>query len=156
MTWFEASNHSTAVVPATREDVWAVLVDPQLLPRLTPFLTRIDVDGDHWRWEMTRIPVLSTSFEPSFTEQMTFTDRERIEWKHDPPAGRRERAGVAGWYALADADGGTRLEIQLSVRADLPLPRVAKPAVTTAMKSVIAGMGKKFGDNLLHHLRGSR
>jgi carbon monoxide dehydrogenase subunit G len=154
MAWFEASNHSEAIVPAEREAVWQALTDPDLLPKLTPFLRHITVDGDHWRWELRKVPILSTSLDPSFTEKMTFTDRSRIEWTHDPPAGRRERAGVEGWYVLEDAEGGsTRLEIKIGVKADLPFGRFAKPAVTAAMRAVLAGMGKRFGDNLLAHLR---
>jgi len=152
MAWFEASNHSEAVVPADRKEVWAALTDPELLPRLTPFLRHIEVDGDHWRWELTKVPILTISLTPSFTELMTFTEPTRIEWTHDP-GDRRERVGVEGWYALEETpDGGTRLEIKIGVKADLPLSRYAKPAVTAAMRAVLAGMGKRFGDNLLDHL----
>ncbi len=152
MAWFEASNHSEAVVPADRKEVWAALTDPDLLPKLTPFLRHIEVDGDHWRWELTKIPILTTSLTPSFTELMKFTEPTRIEWTHDP-RGRRERVGVDGWYALDEAPGGgTHLEIRIGVKAELPLSRYASPAVTAAMRTVLAGMGKRFGDNLLHHL----
>jgi hypothetical protein len=48
--------------------------------------------------------------------------------------------------------GGTHLEITIGVKADLPLSRYASPAVTAAMRTVLAGMGKRFGDNLLRHL----
>ncbi len=152
MAWFEASNHSEAVVAADRKEVWAALTDPELLPKLTPFLRHIEVDGDHWRWELSRVPILSTSLTPSFTERMTFTEPTRIVWTHDPGS-RRERVGVEGWYGLEEAaDGGTHLEIKIGVRADLPLSRFAKPAVTAAMRAVLGGMGKRFGDNLLDHL----
>jgi len=152
MAWFEASNHSEAIVPAQREDVWAALTDPVLLPHLTPFLRHIEVDGDHWRWDLAKVPLLSATLDPTFTEKMTFTDGKRIEWSHDPPAGRRERTGVEGWYELADHDRGTHLEIKIGVKADLPVSRYAKPAVVTAMRAVLAGIGKRFGENLLHHL----
>ncbi len=151
MAWFEASNHSEAVVAADRKEVWAALTDPELLPKLTPFLRHIEVDGDHWRWELSRVPILNTSLTPSFTERMTFDEPTRIVWTHDPQ-GRRERVGVEGWYALEEAGAGTRLEIKIGVKAELPLSRFAKPAVTAAMRAVLAGMGKRFGDNLLDHL----
>ena len=152
MGWFETSTESEAVVEAARADVWAALVDPDLLPKLTPFLRHIEVDGDHWRWELTRVPILGASLQPTFTEKMTFDEGRLIEFTHDPPPGRRERAGVEGWYKLKDAEGGTHLAISLGVRADLPIARVARPAVVAAMKGVLAGMGRKFSANLLDHL----
>jgi carbon monoxide dehydrogenase subunit G len=152
MAWFKTSTASEAVVRADRADVWAALVDPELLPRLTPFLRHIEVDGDHWRWELTRIPILGASLQPTFTERMTFDEGRRIEFRHDPPAGVRERAGVEGWYHLEDAKGGTHLAISLGVEADLPIARVARPAVVAAMKGVLGGMGRRFSANLLDHL----
>ena len=152
MTWFRASIQSEAAVAASREEVWAVLTDPDLLVRLTPLLKRIVPDGDTWRWELARVPVLSTAISPVFTEQMTFTEPARIEFVHQPPSGTRERAGVEGWYSLRESGAGTKLQISLGVEVDLPLPGVAKPAVVTAMKGVLAGMGRKFSANLLHHL----
>ncbi|MEP6815937.1 MAG: SRPBCC family protein [Marmoricola sp.] len=152
MAWFTTSTRSEAVVRADRAAVWAALVDPDLLPKLTPFLRNIVVDGDHWRWELTRVPILGASLQPTFTERMTFDEGRRIEFKHDPPVGVREREGVEGWYALEDAKGGTHLAISLGVEVDLPISRLAKPAVTAAMKGVLAGMGRRFSANLLDHL----
>ncbi|MDQ6640973.1 MAG: SRPBCC family protein [Actinomycetota bacterium] len=167
MAWFKTSTRSEAVVAADRTDVWAALVDPDLLPRLTPFLRHIEVlpstlrrgsgqassgQAAHWRWELTRIPILGASLQPTFTEKMRFEEGCRIEFEHDPPAGVRERAGVEGWYHLADVEGGTHLAISLGVAADLPIGRIGKPAVVAAMKGVLAGMGSRFSANLLDHL----
>lgn len=152
MTRFTADNTSSALVRADRADIWAALTDADLLPRLTPFLRHIDVDGDHWRWELTKVPILGVSVVPTFTELMTFDEGRRIEFHHDPPEGVRERAGVEGWYSLEDADGGTRLGISLGVEVDLPISRLGRPAVTAAMKGVLAGMGRRFSANLLDHL----
>lgn len=154
MTWFTASTQSEAVINAARTDVWAALTDPVLLAKLTPFLRRIDVEGDHWRWDMGTVKILGASVSPTFTELMTFEEGATIDYRHDPPeGGTRERAGVDGWYHLEDAgEGRTRLAINLGVRVDLPLAKLAKPAVTTAMKGVLAGMGRKFSANLLDHL----
>jgi uncharacterized protein YndB with AHSA1/START domain len=159
MAWFKTSTQSEAVVRADRADVWAALVDPELLPRLTPFLRHIEVDpptspgqAAHWRWELTHVPILGASLQPTFTEKMTFDEGRRIEFTHDPPKGVRERAGVEGWYHLEDVEGGTHLAISLGVAADLPIAKMAKPAVIGAMKGVLAGMGRKFSANLLDHL----
>jgi hypothetical protein len=120
--------------------------------RLTPFVRSIDGSGDHWVWRMSGIHVLGHGFAPTFTERMTYDEPSRIEFHHDPPEGKPERAGVNGWYALAPADGGqTRLETSLEICVDLPLPRAAGPAVRRAMKGVMATMGDRFSKGLLDH-----
>ena len=152
MARFTASTRSEAVVQADRMKVWKVLTDPALLPQLTPYLRHIAVDGEHWRWEMVRIPVLNLEIAPSFTEKMTFEEGKRIEFTHDPPAGAKERAAAEGWYELRDTDKGTELSIDLSLAVDLPLPRAAAPAVNRVMQRVMDGMGDKFAANLLAHV----
>jgi hypothetical protein len=91
MARFSATTRNQAVVPAERAEIWRALTDPTLLPRLTPYLDRISVDGDRWRWEMSRLPVLSVSVAPSFTERMDFDPQERIDFTHAPPEGVDER-----------------------------------------------------------------
>ena len=152
MARFTASTRSDAVVRADRMKVWTVLTDPVLLPQLTPYLARIVVDGQHWRWEMVKLPVLNLTIAPSFTERMTFEEGKRIEFTHDPPAGAKERAAAEGWYELRDTDRGTELSIDLSLAVDLPLPRAAAPAVNRVMQRVMDGMGDKFAANLLAHV----
>ena len=152
MARFTASTRSDAVVQAERAEVWKVLTDPVLLPQLTPYLSRIVVDGEHWRWEMARLPVLNVTIAPSFTERMTFEEGKRIEFTHDPPAGTTERAAAEGWYELRDTDRGTELSIDLALAVDLPLPRAAAPAVNRVMQRVMDGMGDKFAANLLAHV----
>ena len=152
MTWFTATRTSEAVVTAEQQQVWDVLNDPAEVARLTPLVRRIEVDGDHWRWVMEEIPGLGISLAPSFTVLMEADEPERIAFTHDPPEGRRERAGVEGTYLLAEHAEGARLAMDLAVRVDLPLNRLAKPAVRTAMDGVLAGMGRGFSRNLLDRL----
>ena len=123
-----------------------------MLPRLTPLLHHIEADGDLWRWELTRIPVLGVSISPDFTERMVFDPPRRIDFTHAPPPGRRERAAAEGWYVLTEVDGGTRLAISLTVSVDLPLARAAGPAVRKVMGTVMARTGDRFAANLLRHL----
>lgn len=149
---FTASTSADAVVAADRAAIWAVLTDPALLARLTPFVRRISADGDAWFWEMSGLEVLNVGFAPKFTEAMTFTDLERIDFEHAPPSGVREKAGVRGHYVLEEVEGGTHLATLLEVTVDLPLPKVSAPAVRTAMKGVMATMGDRFSRNLLQHL----
>lgn len=152
MSRFAATTVSDAVVPAPRERIWDVLTDPVLLPRLTPLLRRIDVDGEHWRWHLSGLSVLGVGITPVFTERMAFREGERIEYTHAPPPGVVERAGAEGWYALADAQGGTRLTIRLTLCVDLPLSRLAAPAVRAVMGATMQAMGERFAANLLRHL----
>jgi carbon monoxide dehydrogenase subunit G len=153
MTEFTVRNRSSATVEADRPEIWQALTDPDLLPRLTPYLRRIDVDGDRWRWHLTRIPVLSAAVTPSFTEIMGFDEPSSITFEHDPER-VDERAGVAGEYHLADGRRGTDLRIDLAITLDLPFPRAARPAVHTAMRGVVGAMGRRFSTNLVRHLGG--
>jgi len=151
MTRFSARDQSTEVVQADQSALWKALTDPDLLPRLTPYLHSIDADGNCWRWNMARIPVLGVSVAPSFTERMTFDEPRRIEFTHDPEQGQ-EKAGVEGTYELEEVEGGTRLSIDIDICVDLPLPGMARGAVERAMGGVIAAMGRRFAANLLRHL----
>jgi carbon monoxide dehydrogenase subunit G len=152
MTRFSATTQADAVVGASRQAIWDVLVDPDLVARMTPFVRRITADGEHWRWEMSGLEVLGVGVAPAFTERMVLRDLERIEFHHDPPAGTTERSGVEGWYELSEAEGGTRLVTSLEITLDLPLPKVSSPAVTRAMRGVMGTMGDRFSANLLDHL----
>jgi carbon monoxide dehydrogenase subunit G len=153
MPSFSARTRAEAIVLAPQQDIWDVLVDPDLMARFTPFLKRITADGEHWRWEMSGLNVLGAKVAPAFTERMQFTEPDRIEFHHDPPAGTKEKAGVEGWYDLTPADGGgTTLVTELEITLDLPLPKVSGSAVRAAMRKVIDTMGDRFSQNLLEHL----
>jgi carbon monoxide dehydrogenase subunit G len=151
MADFTVRNTSAARVAADRADVWRALTDPDLLPHLTPYLRRIDADGDRWTWHLTRIPLLGAVVAPSFTEVMTFDEPGTIVFEHDPER-TDEKAGVSGRYRLAEASFATDLRIDLGITVDLPFPRAAGPAVRTAMRGVVAAMGSRFSSNLVRHL----
>jgi carbon monoxide dehydrogenase subunit G len=153
MAEFTVSNRSEATVDSGRDHVWAALTDPALLPRLTPYLRHIDADGDRWTWHLVRIPVLGAVVAPTFTEVMTFDEPTSIRFEHDP-ARTEESAGVTGDYRLSERGSGTHLRIDLAITVDLPFPRVAGPAVRTAMRGVVGAMGHRFSSNLVRHLRG--
>lgn len=157
MATFRATTASEAVVHAPRRSIWEALTDPGLLPRLTPFLESVHVAGDTWCWQMTRLPVVGLEVVPAFTERMVLIEPERIDFHHAPPPGHPERAGVDGWYVLTEqAPDRTHVAISLTVCVDLPLTRLASPAVTTAMRGVMATMGRRFAANLTHHLGAAR
>jgi carbon monoxide dehydrogenase subunit G len=152
VTSFSAQTHAEAIVLAPQQDIWDVLVDPTLMARFTPFLKDIRGEGEHWLWEMAGVNVLGLKVAPTFTERMVFTEPERIEFHHDPPAGTTEKAGVEGWYALTPTDDGTRLVTDLQITLDLPLPKASGRAVRAAMRKVIDTMGDRFSQRLLEHL----
>lgn len=152
MTWFSSKRSSSAVITADREQVWAVLTDPDAVADMTPLVRSVEVDGDHWRWSMDEVPGLGVSIAPAFTVRMESDEPSRLSFTHDPPEGERERAGVEGVYTLTEHEQGTLLDIDLEVRVDLPLAKLAKPAVRTAMDGVLATMGRGFGRALLDRL----
>ena len=152
MNQFSATTESTAVVAADRMKIWAALTDPVLLPTLTPLLKSIDAAGDLWRWHLVSISALGVRISPAFTERMHFTEGSKIVYEHEAPAGTVERTGADGWYDLSDVEGGTRLQISLTLHVDLPLPRSAGPAVRRVMTSTMGRTGDKFSENLLRHL----
>ena len=151
MNRFRARNTSDATLRSSPEQVWDVLTDPVLLPRLTPYLKSIDVDGDRWIWHLTRIPVMSATITPTFTEVMTFEKPTRIVFAHDPEK-TAERTGVEGTYLLKPDGSGTHVAIDLEIWCDLPLPRISRVAVQTVMHGVVAAMGKRFASNMLRQL----
>ncbi|MDX6357734.1 MAG: hypothetical protein QOH37_788 [Nocardioidaceae bacterium] len=154
MTAFTVRNRSSATVGATPAQVWDALTDPVLLTRLTPYLREIETDGDRWVWHLSRVPVLGIGIAPSFTEVMTFDRHSTITFTHDPDR-PDERAGVDGTYRLEPSGKGTELAIDLSITVDLPFPSLARPAVQTAMRGVVAAMGSRFSANLVRHLGAS-
>lgn len=155
MTAFTVRSRSGATVDAKPGQVWDALTDPDLLPRLTPYLREIEVNGNRWVWHLGPVPVLGIGIAPSFTEVMSFEPRSRITFTHDIER-PDERAGVGGTYRLMPAGTGTDLAIDLAITVDLPFPSMARPAVHTAMRGVVAAMGNRFSANLVRHLATSR
>jgi carbon monoxide dehydrogenase subunit G len=152
MTRFSATNNSEAVVAADRSEIWAVLTDPVLLPKLTPLLTSIDADGDRWRWHLIRLDVLGVGVGSVFTERMIFDEGRRIDYVHEPPPGAVEKTGAEGWYELKDHKQGTHLAISLTLNVELPLPRASRPVVQRVMSETMQRTGDRFSVNLLNHL----
>jgi carbon monoxide dehydrogenase subunit G len=151
MTKFTASNSSSATLKSSREEIWKALTDPVLLPKLTPYLHRIDVDGDRWTWHVAKVPLLGKSIGSTFTEVMTFDRPKRIGFEHDPQR-TEEQTEVTGEYDLEESGSGTKVSIELGVSVELPFPRAMRRPVEGAIGAVMAGMGRRFASNLLRHL----
>lgn len=152
MTRFANRNRSEADLPVSRERVWEVLSDPGCLAALTPLIKDITADGDTWCWQLSGISALGVSVAPSFTERMTFTPIERIEYTHAPAAGTTEKAGADGVYTLTEIDAGVRLFVDLTMWVDLPLPKLSRRAVERVMAESMQRAGDRFAENLYGHL----
>jgi carbon monoxide dehydrogenase subunit G len=150
---FEARNISTADVPARRQDIWDVLRSPETLAELTPLLDDIAVSGDHWCWQLGGFSALGVEIAPSFTERMDFDAPETIRFTHEPPPGASERAGANGIYTLTELDPErTKLEIDITLHVELPLPRASRRAVERIMSSTMVRTGNVFADRLYERL----
>jgi carbon monoxide dehydrogenase subunit G len=153
---FTRTRKDTADVPHPVEAVWGLLVDPDAIARLTPLVSRIVVDGQgRWVWSLQRVPVPGRLLDLSMTQEMTFTPQRRIEFTHTPLEDGA-RAGADGFYGLEPIDDGTRLTIEITVTARLPLPGLARPAVEATMQQVLTQMGNRFAANMLRELGGTR
>jgi carbon monoxide dehydrogenase subunit G len=153
LTTFSARNHSVAVVPAPRQRIWHLIEDAAVLAELTPLVRTIDVDGATWTWHLRGISALGVSVSPTFTELMTFDEPAAIRFEHRPPNGRNERAGARGTYLLeAIDDGHTRLEIDLTLCVELPLPRLSRRVVEATIAATMQRTGDRFAVNLYERL----
>lgn len=152
MTRFAVTDESAMLVPASRDRIWDVLTDPQLLAEMTPLVDRIDDQDGRWRWHMAGFSALGVEIAPCFTEEMRFTEPTRIEFSHAPPPGASEPAGANGVYELEDTPEGTCLSVRIRLHVELPLPRMSRGAVERVMAASMRRTGDRFHDNLLQHL----
>lgn len=153
MTTFTNRDVSTAVVPAPRDDIWTIVSDPHALAELTPLIDSIEPDGDLWTWQLKGISALGVSVAPSFTERMRLTAPEMIEYVHEPPADTNELAGAHGTYRLTEiTPSSTRLEIDITLCADLPLPKFSRRAVERIMATTMRRTGDAFAERLYDRL----
>ena len=149
---FTATRRDVAQVRSSVDEVWALLVQPEVLVRHTPFLHAIDDLGDgRWVWRVGGIRYPGGVFTSSFTERMSFDEPRRIDFVHEP-ASDHEHAGAEGSYVLTPRDGGSTLEISLGVTVRLPAPRASRPVIVKAMDVVIGQMGRAFANGLLKDL----
>lgn len=153
MATFRARNRSVAVVPAAPEAIWEVLTEPTLLARFTPLVDRIEANGDLWRWRLAGISGLGIEVAPSFTERMLFVPISRIDFRHEPPPGHNERAGVDGIYLISKvAEATSKLSIDLTLQVELPLPEFSRRAVQPIMNATMQRTGEAFAESLYRHL----
>lgn len=151
MTTFTSRNVSSALVEAPREAIWAQVSDPDRLAALTPLLDRIEVqeDGDRWTWFLGGISALGVEVAPSFTEAMHFDPPSTIRFRHDPPDGTEEFASAEGVYRLTDMGPScTRLDIDLTLSVQLPLPGLLRGTVERVMALTMTRTGDAFARRL--------
>ena len=156
MATFTRTRRDTADVPHPVDEVWNLLIDPDAIARLTPLVSKIAVDDQgRWVWALQGVPMPGRRLDLTMTEEMAFTPQSRIEFTH-APLEDGARAGADGFYALEPIDEGTRLTIELTITARLPLPGLARPAVQATMHQVLNQMGNRFATNMLRELGGTR
>ena len=153
MTTFTSRDVSTAVVPAPRDEIWAIVSDPAALAELTPMIDSIEPSGDLWTWQLKGISALGVSVAPSFTERMRLDAPELMEYVHEPPEGTNELAGAHGTYRLIEVGPtSTKLEIDITLCADLPLPSFSRRAVEKVMATSMRRTGDAFAQRLYERL----
>lgn len=153
MTTFSSRDVSTAVVPAPRDEIWAIVSDPAALAELTPLIESIEPAGDVWTWQLKGLSALGVSVAPSFTERMYLDAPELMEYVHEPPEGVDELAGAHGTYRLTSiSPTSTRLEIDITLCADLPLPKFSRRAVEKVMATTMRRTGDSFAERLYERL----
>ena len=152
MPAFRSRNRSISVVPVPPEQIWDALTDPGLLAELTPLVDRVEAKGDRWAWTLAGISGLGIEVAPTFTERMTFVPISRIDYVHEPPPGRSERAGVDGTYMITKVDdGSSKLAIDLTLCVELPLPGFGRSLIEGIMARTMARTGDAFARNLYRH-----
>lgn len=147
MTRFSAEMEEDDIVRAPREEIWAILTDPDRLAPMVPRIHEIVEIGDRWCWRMRKYNVLGVTFQPSFTELIKTEPPDRIMFTH-APGSRRENAGAEGEYRLDEVEEGTHLYIRIKVSIELPLPRFVRGAVERIMLHEMGRTGDEFGANL--------
>ena len=111
MTRFSAQQPSSAHVKSSRMELWKALTDPDAAARLTPYLRRIEVDGDRWTWHLAKVPLLGAKIGTTFTEVMDFEEPSRIDFSHDQER-TDEHTEVEGEYHLEEDGTGSRVSIE--------------------------------------------
>ena len=140
---FARTRRDSADVPHPVEAVWEVLIDPDAVARLTPMVSRIEVDdAGRWIWCLQGVPAPGRHLDLTMTQEMTFRRPELIEFAH-PPLDRVLAAGAEGSYTLEPVDRGTRLSIDLTVTART---RVAVVGETGSGKTTFAKLLTRLMD----------
>lgn len=149
---FTGTLHASAVVPATCEQVYDVVRDPEFVGASTPFIRRVVVLAeDLWRWEVAGIRYPGGTFTAALTQRMTFSPPHLVTFRHDPSG--TELAGADGSFRVsAEDDGRARLDLEVEVSADIPAPRVSAPVVEGAMHVVMGVMRDRFVRSLERRL----
>ena len=166
MTALRATTHAEAVVLAPQQDIWDVLVDPDLIGQVhVLFVKRITADGDHWRWEMRRSRGAGQERHPGVhrADGPQGARIPAIEFHQDPPEGvrgegrvrSRAEYGVTSRVLRGSTGAAPRSSPTLTISLDLAAARCRQVRRSRAlMGRVIDTMGDRFSANLLAHAGG--
>ncbi|MFO7925910.1 MAG: CoxG family protein [Halobacteriota archaeon] len=103
-------------IPAPREDVWAVISDPETRSRPISVVTDFETTGDRTAvWHVSLpIPGLNRTIRVE-TEDVDVDEPEYVRF-----IGRSKAMNVEGEHILEGVDGGTRLTNRFRVEGRLP------------------------------------
>ena len=143
---FSLTRREEIIIDQEIDDVWNLLLQPDVWVRHTPYLRAITVlREDHWQWEIADISWPGGNLVAVMTEKLWPTSPRCLTFTHQPGA-RPEMAGADGRFDLSPVQEGrsTLLDFTMTVTARLPLPRAGSSVVKAAMDPVVAKMLRSF------------
>lgn len=143
---FSLTRREEIVIDQEIDDVWNLLLQPDVWVRHTPYLRAITVlHEDHWQWEIADISWPGGNLVAVMTEKMRPTSPRCLTFTHQP-GDRPEVAGADGRFDLSPVQEGrsTLLDFTMTVTARLPLPRGGSSVVQAAMGPVVTKMLRSF------------
>lgn len=143
---FSVTGREEVLIDQEIDEVWSVLLQPDVWVRHTPFLRAITVlDEDHWQWEIAGVAWPGGTIGAVMTERMRRISPRCLTFTQ-LPGDRPEVAGADGRFDLSPVLGNrsTLLDVTMTVTARLPLPRSGSAVVQAAMRQVLTQMLKAF------------
>lgn len=138
-----------AILPASREVVWAKLNDPEVLKACIPGCQSLDVTAENTLAAVAKVKLGPVS--ATFKGNVVLSDL-------DPPNGYRisgqGEGGVAGFakggavVTLSDAEGGTKLSYQVEAQLGGKLVQLGQRLIDGVAKKMADEFFAKFAANV--------
>lgn len=126
-------------IKAPLEKVYGFLSDYEQSARNVPGIDSFTKKGqDHYRWVFKPVGAKSFSIRAEYETMFSSVVNKEVSWESIPGKGNTD---VKGRFRLKEAKAGTRLDLDITVTAHLPLPRlmgfVARPAMEMQTQSTM-------------------